>query len=89
MMPASLLPADTAINSNGAGDSFTSALLLASLLRRRGVDKDDDASRGECLTLDVAARFAGLVAAHHVNIRTRHDTCVAVEPMIEEASREQ
>ncbi|KAG7357017.1 myo-inositol-1-phosphate synthase [Nitzschia inconspicua] len=35
-MPASLLPPGTRINTNGAGDAFTSGLLVASMLRHTG-----------------------------------------------------
>jgi hypothetical protein len=35
---AAWLPPDTVINSNGAGDSFTSGLLVAALLRHTGLD---------------------------------------------------
>eukprot|EP00557_Chaetoceros_sp_GSL56_P010818 CAMPEP_0176481640 /NCGR_PEP_ID=MMETSP0200_2-20121128/2934_1 /TAXON_ID=947934 /ORGANISM="Chaetoceros sp., Strain GSL56" /LENGTH=989 /DNA_ID=CAMNT_0017877871 /DNA_START=179 /DNA_END=3145 /DNA_ORIENTATION=- len=35
---AAWLPQDTVINSNGAGDSFTSGLLVAAMLRHTGLD---------------------------------------------------
>lgn len=35
-VPAATLPQGTALNTNGAGDSFTAGLLLAALLRRTG-----------------------------------------------------
>jgi hypothetical protein len=35
-MPAAILPEGTRLNTNGAGDAFTSGLLLASMLRHTG-----------------------------------------------------
>ncbi len=42
-VPATLLPPGTEINSNGAGDSFTSGLLVAAMLRHTGLSVDVDA----------------------------------------------
>lgn len=50
-IPAALLPPGTVLNTNGAGDSFLSGLLVATLLRHTGMDlpptptRKDDASR--------------------------------------------
>lgn len=39
---ASLLPPETEINSNGAGDSFTCGLLISAMLRHTGLDMSEE-----------------------------------------------
>ena len=49
-MPATLLPAGSRINTNGAGDAYTSGLLVASMLRHSGnnpVEKTDKTSKAQ------------------------------------------
>jgi hypothetical protein len=56
-MPAAELPPGTMLNTNGAGDSFTSGLLVATMLRHTGItvasvrspngNKSDDMKNGE------------------------------------------
>lgn len=70
------LPPDTRINTNGAGDSFTSGLLVAALLRQTGAaesqpDSPNCLMTNPSLNLESAAQFATLVAAHHVDTSTR------------------
>jgi len=73
------LPENTKINSNGAGDAFTSGLLVATMLRCSSGDNLNS------LTLEQAVRFAGTVAAYHIDIARRDLSHVDISELLENA----
>ena len=75
-MPAALLPEGTRLNTNGAGDAYTSGLLVASMLRHTGTE-------GVSLDLESAIQFAGLVAANHVDTSTRDLNSLDLSSLLE------
>jgi hypothetical protein len=64
-MPAAILPEGTRLNTNGAGDAFTSGLLLASMLRHTGkvFEHSQQESNIEELTTDRKDDTASSVSA--------------------------
>ena len=64
------------VNTNGAGDSFTSGLLVAAMLRN--ADKED-----ESLSLKSAGDFATLTAAYHVDVSTRDHLSLDMNKLLE------
>ncbi len=74
-VPATTLASDTEINSNGAGDSFTSGLVVASLLRKTATS--------ESLTLEDSAKLASTIASRHVDMSTRDMTQIDIQTLLE------
>lgn len=75
-MPAALLQEGTRLNTNGAGDAYTSGLLVASMLRHTGTE-------GVSLDLESAIQFAGLVAAKHVDTSARDLNSLDLSSLLE------
>mmetsp|Transcript_20963 Transcript_20963/g.29423 ORF Transcript_20963/g.29423 Transcript_20963/m.29423 type:complete len:90 (+) Transcript_20963:317-586(+) len=74
MMEPTMLPTGTTINSNGAGDAFTSGLLVATLL----------CNGDQSMTLQSAAKFACAVAANHIDTSTRDSPYVDMEKLLKD-----
>jgi len=72
-MNAVVMSAETSINTNGAGDSFTAGLLAATMLRKEN----------QTLDLESASQIALHVAAYHIDQATRDQSYLDINVLLD------